>query len=259
MDWIKVEHALPSKPEVLGLASFLDIDTDTALGICVRVFIWFDQQTADGVTPLTPDCFDRFFGRPGLTDGLISVGWLVYDQGQLQMRDFATHCSETAKTRAHAARRQARHRLKSAPAADCDTSHAQRVTPPLPEPEKNRTRTEPELKPSAGSLKAGSQSREGPSVFAPLRTADLRSVDNLTAWLVYQAKQPNRIFTLDAETKHRTLRHVVGAAVRALAVGERPVRLFASIVGKRDWSKISDEQDATAGRLIAANQQGAIP
>jgi len=77
-------------------------------------------------------------------------------------------------------------------------------------------------------------------------------VSNLKAWLAFQARSDSPLFSLDElKASEQTLLRVVSAACRAIEVGDRPVRLFGAIVGKRDWSKITNTQEDQARAMIA--------
>jgi hypothetical protein len=78
-DWIKIEHVTPDKPEVHRVAEILDIDPDAVVGKLVRLWVWADQQTIDGMAPIaTPNLIDRVVNCSGFADALMSpdVTWL---------------------------------------------------------------------------------------------------------------------------------------------------------------------------------------
>ena len=73
---IRVCHELVNKAEVYEIASALDLDVNTVIGILVRVWIWADQHTDDGYSMHSPKLLENIIGVPGLIDALVSVGWL---------------------------------------------------------------------------------------------------------------------------------------------------------------------------------------
>ena len=100
-DWIKVEHALPDKPECIRVAAHLGIDQDAVTGKLVRLWIWADQQTIDGNAPGVTSAFiDRLTNCPGFAAALVSVGWLEDRNGRLKLPNFDRHNGQTAKDRA---------------------------------------------------------------------------------------------------------------------------------------------------------------
>jgi len=100
-DWIKVEHATCRKVEVLRIASALSIHPDQALGLCIRFWIWCDEQLKDGhAAGMNSVTLDSHFNQPGLSDALITAGWLQARQGSLVIPNFDRHMSESAKNRA---------------------------------------------------------------------------------------------------------------------------------------------------------------
>lgn len=133
-DWMKIELELPDKPEVHAIAGMLNLDPDCVVGKLIRVWQWFDKHTVDGnaygVTFLLPD---RISGVTGFGEAMSFVGWLEQHDKTLHMPKFDRHTSESAKTRALAAKRQSQYRNKSN-----DESNAVSVTTPLQREEKRR-------------------------------------------------------------------------------------------------------------------------
>lgn len=133
-DWLKVEIATPDKPEVWSIASSLKIDPDAVVGKLLRVWIWFDQHTEKGNAPsVTKKLLDRITGVTGFCDEVISVGWMIEQDGFLILPNFKRHNGKTAKNRALTALRVANHRQKSNA-----ESNAENVTSALAREEKRR-------------------------------------------------------------------------------------------------------------------------
>jgi len=128
-DWIKVEKATLEKPEVLAISQTLDIHPTHAFGLCVRFWMWCDDQlsngNARGVTRVT---LDYVIGQTGMTEALIKVGWLRDRSGSLEVPHFDRHLSESAKNRALTKERVKRSKKKG------NANAVTRVTQtPLPE------------------------------------------------------------------------------------------------------------------------------
>jgi hypothetical protein len=114
-DWIKVQHALPDKPEVVQMASLLGIDQDSVTGKLIRLWIWADQQTTDGNALTVTDSFlDRVTFAPGFGTALRTVGWLTGEDGELCLPNFDRHNGTTAKTRANGLKRVQASRSRNA-------------------------------------------------------------------------------------------------------------------------------------------------
>lgn len=112
--WIKLGHTTPDKPEIFRMAQLLGIDPNEVLGACIRLWIWADQQIADrNAVSVTPVTLDRVAFCDGFAKALQSVGWLEEQGGFLVLPNFERHNGETAKKRALAADRAAKHRKKS--------------------------------------------------------------------------------------------------------------------------------------------------
>lgn len=100
-DWIKIEHALLDKPEVVQMASKLGIDQDAVTGKMLRLWVWADQQSANGnALTVTETFLDRVTFATGFAQALRSVGWLAGEDGNLSLPNFERHNGKTAKTRA---------------------------------------------------------------------------------------------------------------------------------------------------------------
>jgi hypothetical protein len=114
-DWLKICKETPTKPEILVIATKLNIHPDVAFARCFHLWAWFDSNTKDGITNgVTKVTIDALLHRDGLCDTLIAVGWLCENNdGNLYLPNFDRHNSETAKTRALGKKRQNKHRDKS--------------------------------------------------------------------------------------------------------------------------------------------------
>jgi hypothetical protein len=100
-DWIKVEKATLHKPEVLAVSEALGIHPVHAFGLCVKFWMWCDDQILDGnARGVTKVTLDFVIGHPGMTDALLNVGWLRDRSGSLEVPHFDRHLSEGSKTRA---------------------------------------------------------------------------------------------------------------------------------------------------------------
>lgn len=113
MAWIKFEHETLDKQEMSQIAALLDIDIDSAVGKCLRLWVWADQQSVDGdALSVTQAFIDRITFQPGFAKALLSVGWLDGRDGRYSIPNFDRHNGETAKKRAQTAKRMAAKRNK---------------------------------------------------------------------------------------------------------------------------------------------------
>ena len=131
-DWIKIEHALPDKPEGMEMAQILGFDSDAVGGKLIRVWTWFDNHTEDGNANVTVRALlDRYTGVTSFVTAMHQVGWIEEKDGFLSVSHFDRHNGQTAKTRANTNRRVAKSR-------NCNGGSVTSVTPgalqkPLPE------------------------------------------------------------------------------------------------------------------------------
>jgi hypothetical protein len=79
----------------------------------------------------------------------------------------------------------------------------------------------------------------GSGIFKDLDLGVLRDGRKLMSWFIRALGTPSPPF---ADTPLDRLR-VFGAAQRAVEIGKNPAALFAAIVGKRQWEKISNAQE----------------
>jgi hypothetical protein len=130
-DWIKVQKDTPDKPEVLAIASRMNLDPDAVVGKLVRIWSWFDTHTVDGnALSVTYALLDRLAGVTGFAEQMAFVGWLNQDGHVLSLPNFDYHNGETAKKRALGKNRQEKHRSNDESNAN---SNASSVTKALPE------------------------------------------------------------------------------------------------------------------------------
>lgn len=145
-DWLKVEEAMPDKPEVFAIAAKLDIDPDAVAGKLIRVWSWASRNChGDGVTKTSSKrAIDRAANVTGFADSMIDVGWLSESGDELKFPNFDRHNSETAKERGLAFIRKQKQRgqsSRSCHAAVTEVSRQKRdkngTKEPEPETEKN--------------------------------------------------------------------------------------------------------------------------
>lgn len=130
-DWIKLQKDTPDKPEVLAIASRMNLDPDAVVGKLVRIWSWFDTHTVDGnAMSVTYSLLDRLAGVTGFAEQMTFVGWLNQDGHVLSLPNFEYHNGETAKKRALGKNRQEKHRSNDDSNAN---SNASSVTETLPE------------------------------------------------------------------------------------------------------------------------------
>lgn len=113
-DWMKVEKVTPEKPEVLAIASTLQIDPDAVFGKLFRIWCWFDDHTLNGNAPcVTSALLDRKACVTGFAQAMSAVGWLTETSDGLLLPNFDRHNGETAKQRALTAKRVRKSKEKS--------------------------------------------------------------------------------------------------------------------------------------------------
>jgi hypothetical protein len=136
-DWIKLEHGILDKPEVMELSELLDVSPYQVVGHLVEFWFWCDRN-------LSPECpcvkgtkrgLDRVAGRDGFGDALIQVGWLTFEDGYFSVPNYDTHLSKSAKQRAKEQRKKAFQRSSVSRSCPDPVPHDQGTKPG---PEKRR-------------------------------------------------------------------------------------------------------------------------
>ena len=130
-DWIKLQKDTPDKPEVLAIATRMNLDPDAVVGKLVRIWSWFDTHTIDGnANSVTFALLDRLAGVTGFAEQMTFVGWLDQKGHVLTLPNFEYHNGETAKKRALGKNRQDKFRNTDESNAK---NNASSVTESLPE------------------------------------------------------------------------------------------------------------------------------
>ena len=97
------------------MAGKLAIDHDAVVGKLLRIWIWADQQSANGHEICVTESFiDRLTFCRGFAAALRHVGWLEGRDGRLSIPNFDRHNGQSAKRRAEAADRKRKSREMSA-------------------------------------------------------------------------------------------------------------------------------------------------
>jgi hypothetical protein len=107
MGWIKLDHDIHEKPEVIAMACDLGIDRCHVVGYLVKVWIWADKHTTDGnASSVTKTFIDSYLGVTNFADAMQKVGWLDDAEGGICIPNFDRHNGDGAKKRIQNAARQ---------------------------------------------------------------------------------------------------------------------------------------------------------
>ena len=105
--WIKMRVSLVDDPAVISMARHLEASAYEVVGLLHSVWSWANLHTEDGVAlGVTPDWLDHKFGREGLSEAMIRVGWLLDDDSGIVIPKFDRHNGHSAKARAQATERK---------------------------------------------------------------------------------------------------------------------------------------------------------
>lgn len=115
MNWIRVEKDTPKKTQIVRIAMRLGISKDEAFGLCVRFWMWADDETDDGfIAGATLETIDMALDRPGFGEALAQdgVAWAIVSATGIRIPGFTRHMGESAKRRSMDSERQNRRRNK---------------------------------------------------------------------------------------------------------------------------------------------------
>jgi len=115
MAWIKIDHTLPTKPEVFFISKALVITRTEVVGHLVSLWTWVDQNSENGKFNATREMIDCITCQ-GFANALIDQGWLHFtkDGTQAEIVNFDKHNGNSAKKRAQTAQRVANMRTRNA-------------------------------------------------------------------------------------------------------------------------------------------------
>ena len=146
-DWIKIKTSLIDDPAVIGISSALGLDGDLVVGKLIRIWSWANHQTEDGkAVGVGPEWIDNYLRCEGFAQAMEKVGWLKIKNDKITIPKFERHNGSSAKTRANAAKRQAKKRSQPS-----RTERDKNVTRPLAEKRREENKTTPPFPPPPAS------------------------------------------------------------------------------------------------------------
>ena len=100
-DWIKMRFDLQTHPKIVRMMSATNADRFRVIGGLHAAWCVFDVHSCDGIlNGYTPEVLDEMIGWRGLSQAMISVGWLEETPQGIVMPDFSEHNGRSAKRRA---------------------------------------------------------------------------------------------------------------------------------------------------------------
>ena len=107
--WIRMRHDLIDAPEIRRLAKAIGVTKDDVYGKLFRLWSWFDRHSVNGVVAGEElEAVDELIGTDGFAAALVSVGWLVAQDGGIEIPHWERHFSDSAKARGLAVKRMER-------------------------------------------------------------------------------------------------------------------------------------------------------
>ena len=132
-EWLKIEHHVAEKPEVLQIAATCEMDPDLVVGRLVKVWAWASRNCpAGGRTHIAAmPHLNTIGGHERFAQSMVEAGWLKIKDTEMTFVNFDRHISQSAKERALNAASKAKQR-----------SHGHVPKMSRSEQDKNKTREE---------------------------------------------------------------------------------------------------------------------
>jgi hypothetical protein len=114
-EWVAIDLAIESKPEVLRLVTRTGVSVETAVYRLFKLWGWFSLNSEDGTASITPDLLAMVCGGDAAWWRAVeAVGWITFEDETEQARlpGWDDRFSKAAKARLLNARRQAAYRAK---------------------------------------------------------------------------------------------------------------------------------------------------
>ena len=151
-DWMKMRTNLWDDPRVSRLCDLTSKTEATVIGALYWLWATADEHSEDGSLPgYTIAQIDRKTAVKGFGKALVSIGWLIEEEGGVSIARFAEHNGASAKSRALTAKRVADHKQKGEARVtlepqnanaeltlECDSGNDANVSGALPREEKRR-------------------------------------------------------------------------------------------------------------------------
>lgn len=237
-DWIAIDHELAESPQLLGILEKTGEEIGTIIGRLVLLWTLADRQTVDGVLKNAGvRSISRVCG--GSTEfwqAVAEVGWIVIHDGCVEIPKFNDRFGKSARKRMLDAKRQVVKRGNVARQRDGLATDERQNADELATPE-SESESESKIPDSSGRASG---------VFEKVRKETLEDPRALNAWFDFAASR-HRPVVRNTEADRLS---VFGAAVRSLRVGKSPLKLFATIVGKRQFNLISQEEERIAAQNL---------
>jgi hypothetical protein len=248
-DWIKLQKDTPDKPEVLAIASRMNLDPDAVVGKLVRIWAWFDTHTVDGnALSVTYSLLDRLAGVTGFAEQMAFVGWLNQEGHVLTLPNFEYHNGETAKKRALGKNRQDKHRSSDESNAN---SNASSVTKALLE-KRREEKSIKEKKDSATSIACpDSVSQQVWNDWMTVRKEKKAKTLTETGWSGFVKQVEKAGWSLEQAISHCCLKQWVGFEAAWVAPKPNPADNIRLTV------PMSKEPDAALEKIKADEKKAA--
>lgn len=250
-EWIKMDRDLATKPAVIAIALATKLEEEHVVGKLHALWSWADKTTEDGFVPgATLAWVNKFVRAKRFAETMVEFGWLAEKEGGIEFLDYHKHNGKSGRKRALENQRQQKHRASESAKVSRRQRDGLRDKNVTPEPEEELEEipnTKPNLETDAHPCKSGSVSkeREGGNWPGSVTANDLRDPAKLLE-VIRQAPA-------ELQSEEGRLR-IAGAAVRALEKGRKPVAMFVSLLKRRQWHFITQEQEDQAREMLRAAQ-----
>lgn len=254
MSWTKIRHDLMGDADVARIACATGLDEFSVIGRLCHLWGWAEQSADGRFDGIPPAYVDRLVQCEGFAVAMQEVGWLQWDGATLVFPNWDNHLSAQARVRAgDSIRRACKKRAPAQAPVVPSESDIPFGNGSEAEPTPGRKGRSAEARVPEGAVEAVRHCRYNPerSVFRrmdPDRLNDPAAVARWFSWHFQQAELPKLKHLREGP---EDLANVIAAARHSTKHGRDPCRLFRTIVGRGDFSRLPPDSVMYAREVVA--------
>ena len=218
LDWLKMEHDLPDKPEVIEISAACGISVPHTIGGLFMAWRWVDRQSDDGNAPGSLAVIDHITQIGGFGQAMIDAGWLDVEGRVLSFPFYTEKHGKTARRRATENQRKQRYRAENAVqngtmrrrGRDNEAQESGRAAPQEQEQEQEQESKDPPT-PQGGTIRGDQGFAEFWDIYPKRNGKKGNKGQALVEWM-----------RMDMDTRRRVYKAARNLAAAVDADGEKP-------------------------------------
>lgn len=113
-NWIAWTKGLPSRLEVIQIATVMETSRYEAACHCMAVWEWADANTDDGyIDGISPEMISQVVNVPGIGEAMEGVGWIIRQIEGITLPNWDRYNTRSAKARMKCRERMRRYRKRN--------------------------------------------------------------------------------------------------------------------------------------------------